>query len=96
MVEVRADERGGNAENEDRKKICRRMGNWQRETGRNSELAHQALDEVDPAWPNADEQLAFDIRERRGLQGMIAILICLSAFDIWDAAVVIGHEYLYP
>ena len=42
------------------------------------------------------EQLAFDIRERRGLQGMIAILICLCAFNIWDAAVVIGHEYLYP
>jgi len=48
------------------------------------------------AWPSKEEQLEFTLRERRASEGMIAALVCLCAVQIWDSAVVIRHEYLYP
>jgi hypothetical protein len=48
------------------------------------------------AWPTEEEQRAFTIGERRATQGMIALLVCLFGLNIWDAAVAIRHDYLYP
>jgi len=48
------------------------------------------------AWPTAKEAQSFNIRERRAMQGMIALLLCLVAVNIWDAVVVIQREYRYP
>jgi len=48
------------------------------------------------AWPTAEEQQAFTIGERRATQGVIALLVCLFGINIWDAAVAIRHDYLYP
>lgn len=48
------------------------------------------------AWPPEEEQRAFTTSERRATQGVIALLVCLFGINIWDAAVVIRHDYLYP
>jgi hypothetical protein len=48
------------------------------------------------AWPSQKEQEAFTLQERRATQVMVASLVCLCAIQIWDSAVVIRHEYLYP
>ena len=48
------------------------------------------------AWPTAKEAQSFNIRERREMQGMIALLLCLVAVNVWDAVVVIQREYRYP
>ena len=48
------------------------------------------------AWPAAEEQDALKMRERWMTRGMIFLLLCLCAVNIWDAVVVIHHEYLYP
>ncbi|MFI5118527.1 MAG: hypothetical protein ACHP8B_17700, partial [Terriglobales bacterium] len=48
------------------------------------------------AWPEQEEQSGFSLFQRRALQGMTAILLCLCALNIWDAEVAIRHEYLYP
>jgi hypothetical protein len=48
------------------------------------------------AWPTPNERRAFDVSQRRALQGMIALLLCLSTVNIWDAIVTIHREYLYP
>jgi len=47
------------------------------------------------AWPTREEQHA-SLRERRTTQAMVALLVCLFAVNIWDAAVSIRYEYLYP
>ena len=48
------------------------------------------------AWPTEDEKRSFNVRQHRAMQGMIALLLCLIAINIWDAAVVIQREYRYP
>ena len=48
------------------------------------------------AWPTGREQAEFGATQRRALQAMIAVLLCLCALNIWDAAVVVRREYLYP
>ncbi len=48
------------------------------------------------AWPDPEEKNASNKRERWALQGMTALLLCLCAVNIWDSAVVIRREYLYP
>ncbi|MGH9642771.1 MAG: hypothetical protein ACRD3Q_10115, partial [Terriglobales bacterium] len=48
------------------------------------------------AWPTAEEQRALGISNRRAMLGMTALLLCLCGVNIWDAAVVIKHERLYP
>jgi len=48
------------------------------------------------AWPGKQEQLGFTLRETRATQAMVLALVCLCAIQIWDSAVVIRHEYLYP
>jgi hypothetical protein len=48
------------------------------------------------AWPTEQEQRAFSARERWATQGMIVLLLCLCAVNIWDSAVIIKREYLYP
>ena len=48
------------------------------------------------AWPTEEERQAFTTGERRATQGMIALLVLLFGINIWDAAVAIRHEYLYP
>ncbi len=47
------------------------------------------------AWPTEQEQKAF-IKERRATQAMIALLACLFVVNVWDAAVSIRNDYLYP
>ncbi len=47
-------------------------------------------------WPTPAEELSFRKTQRRALQGMIALLVCLCALNIWDSAVVVQREYLYP
>ena len=48
------------------------------------------------AWPTEDEQQLFMLRQRWELRGMIGLLLVFCAVNIWDAAVVIKREYLYP
>ena len=48
------------------------------------------------AWPTAEEQRAFGMRERWATHGVIALLLCLCAVNIWDSVVVIQRERLYP
>jgi hypothetical protein len=48
------------------------------------------------AWPSAEEKGAFSQRQRWAMQGMMALLLCLCALNLWDSAVVIQREYLYP
>lgn len=48
------------------------------------------------AWPTEDETRSFNLRQHRALHGMIALLLCLFAVNIWDATVVVQREYRYP
>lgn len=48
------------------------------------------------AWPTAEEQCAFNVRERWATHGMIAVLLFLCVVNLWDAVVVIQRERLYP
>ena len=48
------------------------------------------------AWPSEQEQQTFQVWDRRLLNGMTVLLLGLCAVNIWDAAVVIKRDYLYP
>ncbi|MGB7728031.1 MAG: hypothetical protein WBL50_08370 [Candidatus Acidiferrum sp.] len=48
------------------------------------------------AWPTAEERAAFNVFERRATQGMVLLLLLICGIQIWDSAVAIHHEYLYP
>lgn len=48
------------------------------------------------AWPTGKERSTLTAVERRTTQGMVAVLLVFCLVQIWDAAVVIRHEYLYP
>lgn len=48
------------------------------------------------AWPTSEEQELFNERETWALRGMIALLWSLCLINIWDSAVVVKREYLYP
>ena len=47
------------------------------------------------AWPTAKEQRAFEMPERWATHGVVFLLLCLCAINIWDAGVVIHRDYLY-
>jgi hypothetical protein len=48
------------------------------------------------AWPAAEEKAAFSRHEHWATHGLVALVLCLCALNIWDSAVVIEREYLYP
>lgn len=48
------------------------------------------------AWPTCEEQRSATPREKRELHGMLALLLVFCVVNLWDAAVVIRREYLYP
>jgi len=48
------------------------------------------------AWPTEKERRALTKGQRRATQGMIALLVLLFGINIWDAAVAVRNEYLYP
>jgi hypothetical protein len=48
------------------------------------------------AWPSGEEASAFTVNEKWALRGMVGLLWCLCVANIWDAAVVIKREYLFP
>ena len=48
------------------------------------------------AWPSGEEQYQFANASVWGARVMVALLFCLCAVNILDAAVVIRREYLYP
>lgn len=48
------------------------------------------------AWPNQNERATFRTRDKWMFTATMALLICLCAVNIWDAAVVVRREYLYP
>jgi hypothetical protein len=48
------------------------------------------------AWPKNGEQKSFSQQERLAYNGMIALLACLFAYQAWDAAVIIKHDYKFP
>ena len=48
------------------------------------------------AWPDNQERLGFGVRERWAAHGMVLLLLCLCAVNVWGAAVAMYHEYLYP
>jgi hypothetical protein len=48
------------------------------------------------ACPNGGEFKGFSVFERRAFYSMVAALLLLSAVNIWDAAVAIRNDYLYP
>jgi hypothetical protein len=48
------------------------------------------------AWPTEQEYRSFDLRDRWAIRGMTALLVCLCTINLWDAAVAIQRERLYP
>jgi hypothetical protein len=48
------------------------------------------------AWPTPEQQLAFSTGERRATHVMVAVLACMFAMNILDAAVAIRNDYRYP
>lgn len=48
------------------------------------------------AWPRPDESSAFQVNQRRALKGISILLLALCAVNLWDAAVVLHREYLFP
>ena len=48
------------------------------------------------AWPTDSERLALSRPNSLAMHGVLALLVCLCIVNIWDAAVVIKREYLYP
>src|SRR5208282_2752585 len=48
------------------------------------------------AWPTEQERQAFTVGERRATRVLIALLVCVFGLNIWDAAITIRHDYLYP
>lgn len=47
-------------------------------------------------WPREEEQRQSNSQGRLMLRGVVTLLLCLCGVNIWDAAVVIRREYLYP
>jgi hypothetical protein len=48
------------------------------------------------AWPTEQEQALMAPRDVWAMRGITALLLCLCFVNIWDSAVVIKREYLYP
>ena len=48
------------------------------------------------SWPSYAERAMFNTIQRRAIQGMTALALCLCGINIWDSVVVIQREYLYP
>ncbi len=48
------------------------------------------------AWPSHEDYAALTAGQIWATRGMAALLICLCAVNIWDSAVVMNREYLYP
>ena len=48
------------------------------------------------AWPTDEERKTFSLVESRMLVGITSLLLCLCAVNIWDGAVTIERDYLYP
>lgn len=48
------------------------------------------------AWPTDQEKLSFSAHEQFALLAVNGLLLVLCAINIWDSAVVIKREYLYP
>lgn len=48
------------------------------------------------AWPSPGESATLSTFQRRATQGMVLLLLLFCGIQIWDAIVVIDHEYLYP
>jgi hypothetical protein len=48
------------------------------------------------AWPTSEERRSFTDRGVCAFRGMIALVWVLCFVNIWDAAVVVHREYLYP
>jgi len=48
------------------------------------------------AWPSQQERRNFSSRDVWAMRGMTALLVFLCAINIWDSAVVIERDYLYP
>jgi len=48
------------------------------------------------AWPTPAEQKSSSSFAMLSTKGMVALLVCLCAVNLWDAAVAVHNEYLYP
>lgn len=48
------------------------------------------------AWPTKEEECFFEGIDRTAAMAAKTMVLVLCAFNIWDAAVVIRREYLYP
>lgn len=48
------------------------------------------------AWPSRSEERDFSVRERWASRAMVAAVLFLIGFNLWDAEVVIRREYAYP
>jgi len=48
------------------------------------------------AWPTSRERATMLTLGHRSLWAVTALLVCLCAVNVWDSAVVIRREYLYP
>lgn len=48
------------------------------------------------AWPATKERPSLTAQQEWARRGMVALLWCLCAVNIWDAAFAIKREYLYP
>lgn len=48
------------------------------------------------AWPSPQEKLALPAKEQIAMMAVNGLLLILCAVNVWDSAVVIKREYLYP
>jgi hypothetical protein len=48
------------------------------------------------AWPSESEKRQFSREDRLALIGVSALLACMLSLNIWDAAVAVRRDYLYP
>jgi hypothetical protein len=48
------------------------------------------------AWPDLEERRSASLFQRRALQSMAVLLLCMCVVNVWDAGIAINREYLYP
>jgi hypothetical protein len=48
------------------------------------------------AWPSDEEVKRFNWHEQWAMRGMTFLMLCLCSVNVWDSAVVIRREYLFP
>lgn len=48
------------------------------------------------AWPPSEELGRLNVRDAQIHRGLVAILVCLSGYQVWNAGVALRNDYRYP